>query len=142
MAAVRYPFSHSFRVAWGDMDALGHVNNVAFNRYFETARAEFFFGKLGEKPAARRTETGPVITSVAMQYRRQVHFPATLEATVGVLEVSARTFGLGCTIWEGPVCVAGGKSQHIWLDFGTGRPTRMPPDFWQLLEQEKVADRD
>ena len=28
-------------VQWGEMDALGHVNNVQFIRYFETARVNF-----------------------------------------------------------------------------------------------------
>ena len=26
---------------WGEMDALGHVNNVSYFRYFETARIDF-----------------------------------------------------------------------------------------------------
>ena len=29
-------------VAWGEMDALNHVNNVVYFRYFETARIDFF----------------------------------------------------------------------------------------------------
>lgn len=30
-----------YKVQWGDMDALGHVNNVVYIRYFETARVNF-----------------------------------------------------------------------------------------------------
>ena len=138
---MRYSFTHHFRVAWGDMDALGHVNNVAFNRYFESARAEFFLGKL-EVRSAGPEKTGPVITRVAMEYRRQVFFPASLEATIGIVAVSSRTFGLGFTLWEEEQCVAQGESEHMWLDFQTGRPTRIPARFRELLQGEKMGDRD
>ena len=30
------------KVAWGEMDALSHVNNAVYFRYFETARIEYF----------------------------------------------------------------------------------------------------
>ena len=33
-----YPVVIEIPVAWGDMDAFQHVNNVAYFRYFESAR--------------------------------------------------------------------------------------------------------
>lgn len=33
-----YPIVFEQRVAWGDMDAFGHVNNVIYYRYIESAR--------------------------------------------------------------------------------------------------------
>ena len=38
----RFPFHTRIQVAWGEMDALQHVNNVVYFRYFETARIDFF----------------------------------------------------------------------------------------------------
>jgi acyl-CoA thioester hydrolase len=29
-------------VAWGEMDAMGHINNIIYFRYFETVRIEYF----------------------------------------------------------------------------------------------------
>ncbi len=124
------------------MDALGHVNNVAFNRYFETARAEYFVTGLRHQPTQRKSETGPVVTRVIMEYHRQVFFPAELEATVGVLSASSRAFELGCTLWSTGQLVARGESRHVWVDFATGRPARVPPEFRALLEEEKMADTD
>ncbi len=140
MNRARFGFEHRFRVAWGDMDALGHVNNVAFNRYFESARAEYFTARLLHRVAGRREDTGPVVTGVNMEYHRQVHFPADLLATVGVLSVSSRLFELGFSLWSGSDFVAGGVSRHMWLDFGSGRPIRIPPEFVTLLKEEKRGD--
>ena len=36
-----YPIIHIQPVAWGDMDAFGHVNNVLYYRYMESARIRY-----------------------------------------------------------------------------------------------------
>ena len=36
-----YPIIHQQTVAWGDMDAFGHVNNVQYYRYIESARIAY-----------------------------------------------------------------------------------------------------
>ena len=33
-----YPVSITFPIAWGEQDAFGHLNNVAYLRYFENVR--------------------------------------------------------------------------------------------------------
>ncbi len=38
----QFPINTQIVVAWGEMDALQHVNNVVYFRYFETARIDFF----------------------------------------------------------------------------------------------------
>ena len=38
-----YPVTVEIPVAWGDMDAYGHVNNTMYFRYFETARIAYFY---------------------------------------------------------------------------------------------------
>lgn len=37
-----YPIVYEQKVAWGDMDAFGHVNNVQYYRYIESARIAYF----------------------------------------------------------------------------------------------------
>ena len=39
---AQHPIVTEIPVAWGEMDALQHVNNVVYFRYFETARIDFF----------------------------------------------------------------------------------------------------
>lgn len=34
-------FETRFPVRWGDMDAMGHVNNTVYFRYLETARIDW-----------------------------------------------------------------------------------------------------
>jgi acyl-CoA thioester hydrolase len=49
------PFSHVERVRFGDLDAMQHMNNVEFLRFFETARIEYLKLLLPEhSPTGRR----------------------------------------------------------------------------------------
>lgn len=133
----RYDFSIFLRVAFGDMDALGHVNNVSYARYFETARAEYMM-QLGALHGGRSRESAVlVLTRLELEYRGEVVFPATLEVTVGVADISARRLVLGCTMWnEAGRCVAEGRSQHMWIDPVERRAVRIPEDFRELLARE------
>lgn len=41
LASADWALSTEIRVAWGDMDAFGHVNDTVYLRWFETARIEW-----------------------------------------------------------------------------------------------------
>ena len=38
----RYPVVIEIPVAWGEMDAFQHLNNIVYFRYFESARIAYF----------------------------------------------------------------------------------------------------
>ena len=55
-----YPVVIEIPVAWGEMDSLGHVNNIIYFRYFESVRMAYFdamdfWGYMGE------TGVGPIL---------------------------------------------------------------------------------
>src|SRR5690606_29147728 len=82
-------------VAWGDMDAFGHVNNVLYLRYMETSRLHYFVAleRRGLVSAAQSAEwrsgrgVGPILKSVACTYERPVHFPDTLLVATRVARI-------------------------------------------------------
>ena len=39
---ANFPVTIQVPVAWGEMDAFGHVNNIVYFRYFESARIAYF----------------------------------------------------------------------------------------------------
>lgn len=122
------------------MDALGHVNNVTYARYFETARAEFMID-LGALHGVRRPAGAVMImTRLELDYRGEVVFPATLDVTVGIAEASMRRMTLGCTMWnaEGK-CVAAGRSTHMWIDTEKRQAIRMPEEFRRIVEEKAAA---
>ncbi|MDF3819475.1 acyl-CoA thioesterase [Leptospira sp. 96542] len=127
---IRYSHKFTQQVAWGEMDAFGHVNNVTYVRYFESARADYFTkDKLWDTPL-KPTKSGPVLTHLDMDYRKQVVFPATLEITIEVSSISSRAFQVVCSMWnEGDECVLTGNASFIWFDFETQKPSALPNRF-------------
>ncbi len=48
-----YPVIYDQKVAWGDMDAFGHVNNVQYYRYIESSRILYMEKALLHKPICK-----------------------------------------------------------------------------------------
>jgi acyl-CoA thioester hydrolase len=76
-----FPIRVEIPVAWGDMDAFGHVNNTVYFRWFETARIAFLEA-IGFTAGGESGEVGPILGSTQCRFRRPVAFPDTV--TVGV----------------------------------------------------------
>src|SRR3989344_5578565 len=66
-------FEMRFPVRWGDMDAMGHVNNTVYFRCLETARIEWIVS-VGCNPDPRGQ--GPVIVNAFCNFYKQLEYPA------------------------------------------------------------------
>lgn len=86
-----YPVIVPVRVAWGEMDAFNHVNNVAYFRYLETGRIAYLqrIDWLTDFPSMK---IGPIVASVEARFRRPVTFPDTLHVGTRVASLSADRF--------------------------------------------------
>lgn len=78
-------------IAWGEMDALGHVNNVVFFRYFESARIAYLraIGFIGDGEHGR---IGPILASTHCRFRRPLQFPDRVFVGARATEVGADRF--------------------------------------------------
>ncbi|WEM44284.1 thioesterase family protein (plasmid) [Photobacterium sp. DA100] len=86
-----YPIVTEIPVAWGEMDALNHVNNVVYFRYFETARLDYFAG-IGLMEEMQATQTGPVLSETSSRYRRPVTYPDKLLVGSRISELTGDSF--------------------------------------------------
>ena len=64
-------------IRWGDMDAMGHVNNTVYFRYMEQARINWFGDLVPEDEAWQ--STGIVIANASCNYKRAITYPGTVE---------------------------------------------------------------
>ena len=64
-------------VRWGDMDALGHVNNTLYFRYMEQARLEWLYALVGhDRPY--EAPSGPLIVNASCTFLEPIVYPAAL----------------------------------------------------------------
>jgi acyl-CoA thioester hydrolase len=81
-----YPVVVEWDVAWGDMDAYGHVNNVVYFRYFEQARIAYL-ERIGWLKLKEERGLGPIVASTSARYRKALVYPDHLWIGVKAVEV-------------------------------------------------------
>jgi len=69
-----YPVVIEIPVAWGEMDAFQHVNNIVYFRYFESARIAYF-QKINLLDIMNRTGIGPILASTSCRFRTPLNYP-------------------------------------------------------------------
>lgn len=134
---TEFPFWWPVQVRWGDMDALGHVNNCIYLQYLESARVGFFewlgFPLHGPRAAGRV----PVVVSQTFHYRRQVVYPASLEVGVRCAELRTRSFVLEYALFqaEGGPLMGNGTTVLAWVEAAATQAVELPEAL-----RERLAD--
>lgn len=125
-------------VRWGDMDAMGHVNNTVYFRYMEQARISWFGALVPEDGAW--ASTGIVIANASCNYKRAITYPGTVEVklylgTPGGSSVPTyyelRVGGDGKPYADGAAVV-------VFVDMKQQKPIRIPEDIRNRLLNAKA----
>lgn len=78
-------------VAWGDMDAFGHVNNTVYFRWFESARIAYL-DRIGFRTPGANDGVGPILASTRRRFRRALEYPDTVRVGARVAELGDDRF--------------------------------------------------
>jgi acyl-CoA thioester hydrolase len=115
------------QVRWGDMDSLGHVNNVSYFTYCESARMSYF-RVVGMDEHREDGRFGPALVAAHLDFRRQVRYPAELAVATRVSEIGRSSFRMEYTIAhrEGGAPVADGFGVIVWVDYEKGHRAPLP----------------
>ncbi|EMI4227034.1 thioesterase family protein [Vibrio vulnificus] len=122
-----FPVVTEINVAWGEMDALQHINNVVYFRYFETARIEYF-NKINLMDEIKRNQIGPVLSETQCRYRIPVTFPDTLLIGSRVSEVGEDRFTMEYQVVSkkmGKVTTTG-SATVVMFDFKNQSKAQLP----------------
>lgn len=88
-----YPVVIEIPIAWGDMDAFQHVNNVRYFRFFESARIAYF-EKLAFMQVMDETGVGPILASTQCRFRVPLTYPDSIRVGARVVEVGLDRFSM------------------------------------------------
>lgn len=131
-----FPVRLKIPVAWGDMDALQHVNNVVYFRYFETIRIEYF-QRIGLMTLLANEQVMPVVAETSARYRRPVIFPDTLLVEAKVSEVGEYGFSMSYQVTsqqQGEVTTLG-EARVVMLDKTTGKKVALTEELKRQILQ-------
>jgi acyl-CoA thioester hydrolase len=87
----RYPVIIEIPVAWGEMDAFQHVNNVAYFRYFESVRMAYY-ERLNLKELRIRTGIGPILAATSCRFKMPLTYPDRVRVGVKVTGIKEDRF--------------------------------------------------
>lgn len=126
-------FRMHIAIRWGDMDAMGHVNNTTYFRYLETIRIEWM-RSIGCQPDP--LGQGPVIVNAFCTFHKQLEYPGDVVATMFVSDVGRSSFETWCTLEradEPGLVYASGGATTVWVDFPKQRSAALPPSLLSEL---------
>jgi len=123
-----YPVVTDVVVRWGDLDLLGHVNNIMYLQYFETARIEYLMKAGLEAPGSAWREFGFVLASVDCRFRTPVTFPDTLSvgARISALDKDRMVVQHAAHSHKLGKLAANGDALLVAYDFAAGRRVSIP----------------
>ncbi len=121
-------------IRWGDMDAMGHVNNTVYFRYFEIVRVQWLHSlSAAPNPAGQ----GPVIVNAFCNFIRQLEYPGDVLARHYVANPGRSSFDTFITLERtdqpGQIHAAGG-AKTVWVDFPQSKSMPLPDWLRQIVE--------
>jgi len=117
----KFPVSLEIPVAWGDMDSFGHVNNVIFLRWCESARIAYF-DRTGITERMKAEKIGPILARACLDYRRPVTYPDVIRSSATVNQIGKTSFVMRYRLFSvSQAAVVGeGDSVIVMIDYRSG----------------------
>ena len=108
---------------WGDMDALGHVNNTVYFRYMEEVRVRWMKSINYTFDAEG---VGPVIVNTSLDFMRPIVFPDTVEIDFSVKPPGRSSVTTLYTFRIKQEVVASGSAVIVWVNYSLGKSVPLP----------------
>jgi acyl-CoA thioester hydrolase len=120
-------------IRWGDMDAMGHVNNTIYFRYLEIVRIEWLHRVAGAPDAAGE---GPVIVNTFCNFLKQLKYPGDVLAKHYVANAGRSSFETYITLErvdDPGVLYAAGGARTVWVNYRRERSVMLPESVRSLV---------
>ncbi|MEA2495091.1 MAG: acyl-CoA thioester hydrolase [Thermoleophilaceae bacterium] len=129
-------YTHVERVRFGDLDAMRHLNNVVFLRYFETARIAFIRELLPQHdPTNPEGESfGVIFAECHINYRTPVYFDEEVAVECSIGEVRRSAFQVKFVMRVGERVAADGYGWLVGFDYVAEKSFPLPDALKKVLQ--------
>jgi acyl-CoA thioester hydrolase len=126
--AADYPVLWPVATRWSDNDHYGHVNNVTYYSYFDTAVNAWLIETTGTD--IRELSAIGIVAETSCKYVSQLSFPEKLLVGLSIERLGIRSIVYSLAIFrEGPGApelAATGRFVHVYVDRETRLPVPIP----------------
>ncbi len=133
---MNFPVEIKLPIAWGDMDAFQHVNNVMYFKYFESVRIKYF-GEIAVMREMSHTGIGPILAHTSCQFKLPLTYPDTITVGARVKSMGNSSFVMEYVITsealEGKVA-ATGEGVVVMVNYKTGEKVPISQEMRGIIE--------
>ncbi len=128
-----FPVIVKIPIAWGDMDAFGHVNNIRYFKYFESARIKYF-EDIGLADIMHQSNIGPILASTSAKFIKPVVYPDIISVGTRITSLNEKKFSMDYLIESDKIgVVAIGEAVIVILDYESSQKAPLP-----IVVKEKI----
>jgi acyl-CoA thioester hydrolase len=123
----------SIPVRWGDMDAMGHVNNTVYFRYMEQTRISWFEALLPRGEAWGTT--GIVIVNASCNFKKPINYPGTVEVKMYADAPGGSSLATYYDLALKDEVYADGAAKVVFIDMEKQKAMRIPENIRNLISK-------
>jgi len=126
--------TYTITTRWEDEDVYGHVNNVKYYSYFDTAVNGFLIRETGTD--IRRLDAYGIVAETSCRFLRELRFPLDVTAGLSVtkLGTSSVVYEIGLYQGDDPEPAAIGRFVHVYVTGEDRKVTPVPEPIRTVLE--------
>lgn len=121
-------------IRWGDMDAMGHVNNTIYFRYMEQVRVSWFEKVFGELSGSQKE--GMVIVNASCNFLIPLTYPGTVEVKMLFGVASRSSVESYYEMRMNDLLYADGAAKIVWIDVQRGKARPLPESIRALCPSQ------
>ncbi|MCL6243722.1 MULTISPECIES: acyl-CoA thioesterase [Acinetobacter] len=130
-----YRFLFPIQTRWADNDMYGHVNNVTYYSYFDTAANALLIQHAGFD--LRNTPIIGLVVDSACSFLQELSYPEIIEVGVAIEKIGNSSLRYDLAIFKQGQneAAAQGHFVHVFVDRQTRKSTSIPDDMRDALTQ-------
>ncbi|MBM83607.1 MAG: thioesterase [Planctomycetaceae bacterium] len=138
-----FPFVKVIPVQWGDQDAIKHVNNVVYFRWFECARINYFEGIEGYE-MLYASNLGAILASITCDFRNQLRYPDTVHVGSRVTKIGNSSLQMSHQVIseKHAIVAAEATSTIVVFNYETNSSCRVPDTVRETIARVEGREFD
>lgn len=130
-----FPVVIDLNVAWGEMDAYQHVNNIIYFRYFESARIAYL-DKIDFEDREKNGGIGPILGHTQCKFLKALTYPDSICVGARTTEIRDDRYIMEMKIYSHKyeAIVAVGSAEMVAFDYSKNQKALLPARIRQNIE--------
>jgi len=143
-----FTFVVDINIEWGDMDALQHVNNIEYFKYFQVARVAYF-EKIDSDSVLGETRVSSILASTQCKFIYPLAYPDSVSVGVRVDSMAEQYFIMKYAVvsHKHQRLVAIGDAKVVMFDYVDNKKASIPTEIRRAIidlekSVEEIVDKD